>query len=157
MWFCCSQNLELCVMKTRNIEGTCFSMFSNICTHRMSPRTWECSTDEKLIVVHDKCLKKGLMTFFKRWWVTPWWPDGSSGGGSGCPRTVADRAQWGYLASHHSIGYAYSSELVSRGHAHVVYYYNNKGDHQFSDVDEICPESNSQENKTFNPKVRQGF
>jgi hypothetical protein len=62
----------------------------------------------------------------------------------------------GYLASHHSIGYAYTYELVSRGHAHVVYY-NNKGDHQFSDVDEICPESNSQENKTFNPKVRQGF
>jgi hypothetical protein len=46
--------------------------------------------------------------------------------------------------------------VISRGHAHVVYY-NNKGDHQFSDVDEICPESNSQENKTFNPKVRQGF
>jgi hypothetical protein len=109
----------------------------------MSPRTWECSADEKPILIHDECLKNSLMTFFKWRWVGPL-------GGQLAALVV------GYLASHHSIGYAHSYELVSRGHAHVVYY-NNKGDHQFSDVDEICPEPNSQENKTFNPKVRQGF
>ncbi len=71
MWFCCSQNLKLCTTETENIEGTIFSMFSNLCTCEMSPRAWECSADEKPIIVQDECLKNSSMTFFNWRWVGP--------------------------------------------------------------------------------------
>jgi hypothetical protein len=83
------------MMKTRNIESTIFSLFSNLWACRMSHRTWECFVDKIMILVDNTCLKKSSMMFYKQQWVgPPRWPNGSSDGGVGCLRIVVDRAQW---------------------------------------------------------------
>jgi hypothetical protein len=82
-------------MKIRNIEGIIFSLLSNLYTCKMSHRTWECFVDKITIVVNNACLKKSSMAFYKQQWVgPPWWPNGSSIGGVGCPRIAVDRARW---------------------------------------------------------------
>jgi len=95
LWCCYSCNLELCAMKTRNIEGTILSLFSNLCACRMPHRTWKCFVNKITIVGNNACLKKSSTMFYKQQWVgPPQWPNGSSDGGVGCLRIVADRARW---------------------------------------------------------------
>jgi hypothetical protein len=62
-------------MKTGNIQGTIFSLFSNLCACKMSHRTLECSAVEKSITANNECLEMSSTTFYRRRWVgSPWWP-----------------------------------------------------------------------------------
>jgi hypothetical protein len=68
----------------------------------MLHRTWECFVIEKSITIDDESLEMSSMMFYKWWWVGPnQWLDGSSGGGSRCPKTTINKDQWGVFNALH--------------------------------------------------------